>query len=214
MYRNVIALSAALIASAAAAQVNQKGTFQIGLGANFGAYATEYTSSYTLPVYGTVKYRDTDGAATTSFPLDLQYGLGDRFSLGLYVEPGSYLDSNQTRSNGFVSIGIDPRFYLINKDRFAWLADLGFGISALRIKETGNGNTYTDSYAGTHFRLGSQVQFYFGNTFGIHLGLNYSAHRLPWRDRDPEDSIINNSGFEATLRTAGIQFGLGAQLKF
>lgn len=214
MDRKVILALFALSAAPLSAQVNQKGTFQLALGYNFGVFATEYEYSFNFPGIGRVSDSETDGAATSSIPFEFQYGLGNRFSLGLYIEPGYYLDSNATRSNGFFIAGIDPRFYIINKERFGWYADLGIGISALGIKEEAGSEDYTDAYAGSHFKLGTHVQFFFGNTFGLHFGMNYSAHNLKWRDRDPEDEALDLFDYEATLKTAGVQFGFGAQVKF
>jgi hypothetical protein len=216
MDRKVMFALLALSAAPLSAQVNQKGTFQLGLGYNLGIFATEFEWSYENPFTGgRYSERDTDGAVTSSFPFDFQYGLGNRFSLGLYIEPGAYLDSNATQRNAFFIAGIDPRFYIVNKERFAWFADLGIGFSVLGIvNENEMGAEVTDAYAGGHLKLGTHVQFYFGNTFGIHFGMNYAAHNLKWRDRDPEDQALDLLDYEATLKTAGIQFGFGAQVKF
>ena len=198
----------------AAAQVNGKGTFQIGLGPAFGAHATEFEWSSR---FGPLQFggRSSDGAVTVSWPLELQVGLSNRFSLGVILEPGQYIDSAGTHPNGFFAASLSPRYYLVNKDRFGLFlnADLGFGV--LRIGEVRSGTKqYDDVYAGGHFRLGTQAQYYFGSTFGIHLGLKYAAHNLRWRDRDPEDPLLASGDYEATLRTSGVLVQMGVQLKF
>lgn len=210
-----IALAAALLwVSAASAQVNSKGTFQVSLGPAFGGHATAFEWSYRIGALA-LQDRSTDGAVTVSWPLELQGGLSNRFSLGVILEPGQYIDSAGTHPNGFFTASLSPRYYLVNKDRFGLFlnADLGFGV--LRIGEVRSGTRqYDDVYAGGHFRFGAQAQYYFGRTFGIHLGVKYAAHNLRWRDRDPEDPVLANGDYEATLRTSGVLMQLGVQFKF
>ena len=71
-----------------------------------------------------VNQTETDGAATVTVPIEFGVGLSKAISLGLYLEPGRYLDSSATESNGMVMLGLQPRFYLVNRDAFAWLASV------------------------------------------------------------------------------------------
>ena len=207
-------ISTLLLATSLFAQVNSKGRLQIGLGISGGVHATRFENSFT--VFGiTLKNSSDDGAATVSYPLDIHVGLSNKFSLGLCLEPGSYIDSAGTRPNGFFVVGLSPRFYAINKEHFALLFNLDLGVSALRIGEVRSGTKqFDDSYVGGHFRLGTQLQYYFGNTFGLNFGLKYAMHNMKWRDRDPEDPLLKDVDYEATLRTSGVQIQLGAQVKF
>lgn len=213
MMRTIATVTTALILlTSITGQVNEKGVFQVGLASSVGVFATRFESKATL-LGVTVENSDEDGAGTVSFPLEVQYGLSKKVSLGIYIEPGSYLDSNASRSNGFAAFGISPRYYLVNKDRLALLLNADLGFTALRIKETESGQSITDSYAGGHFRLGAMVQYYFGKTFGLNFGIKYSGHRMSWRDRDPEDAVLKSLNYEAVLRTSGLQFQLGAQVR-
>ena len=214
--RHIIVLLAALSLSATGfGQVNAKGTFQLGLGASLGVFNTKFENSFALPGTARVSNSSEDGAATISYPLDLQGGLSDRFSLGLCLEPGQYIDSAGTHPNGFFILSIEPRFYVLNKEHFAIHLNADLGISALRIR-TGEGTSaeFDDSYAGGHFRFGAQAQYYFGNTFGLNFGFKLASHSLKWRDRDPGNSLLDQIDYEAELKTSGVQFQLGAQVKF
>lgn len=159
--KHLLVLSTALsIASSGLGQANGKGTFQLGLGASLGVFRTEFENSVVYLIVGRVSNSSEDGAATVSYPLDLQAGLSDRFSLGLCVEPGQYIDSAGTHPNGFFILSIEPRFYVLNKEHFAIHLNADLGISALRIR-TGEGTSaeFDDSYAGGHFRFGAQAQY-------------------------------------------------------
>ncbi len=214
MKKIIIAALAAVPCVGAHAQVNKAGTFQIGLAGSLGIFATHFENDYSFLGFHQTNSKN-DGAATVSYPLDLQVGIAKPISMGLYLEPGSYLDSSGTRTNSFLIAGLSPRFYAVNKDRFAWLFNLDVGLSALRISDVvSGGQRYTDSYMGGHFRIGTQIQFYFGDHFGLHFGTKYSFHNMPWRNRDPKDPNIQNASYAATLTTSGVQFDLGMQVKF
>lgn len=214
--KHLLVLIAALsIASTGHGQVNGKGVFQLGLGASLGVFKTEFTNSFGLPGSPRVSNSSQDGVATVSYPLDLQIGLSDRFSVGLCLEPGQYIDSANTHPNAFFIVSIEPRFYVVNKERFAVHINADLGLSALKIRSgEGTSAEIDDSYAGGHFRFGAQAQYYFGNTFGLNFGLKFASHSMEWRDRDPENTVLESIDYEVTLKTSGMQFQLGAQVKF
>lgn len=211
----IILLTALSLSSTGFGQVNAKGRFQLGLGAGLGVFKTKFENSFALPGIARVSNTSEDGAATVSYPLDLQAGLSGRFSLGLCLEPGQYIDSAGTHPNAFFILSIEPRFYVLNKEHFAIHLNADLGISALRIR-TGEGTSaeFDDSYAGGHFRFGAQAQYYFGKTFGMNFGVKFASHNMKWRDRDPENPLLDQIDYQAELKTSGVQFQLGAQVKF
>jgi hypothetical protein len=213
MNRHILALLAAATLVTANAQVNAPGKFQIGLAWSGGAHATHFKNSFT---FNGLKFENSsdDGAATVSYPLDLHVGLSNRFSLGLCIEPGQYIDSAGTNPNQFVILSLSPRFYILNKEKNALLFNLDLGVSGLRIGDVESGTKkFDDSYAGMHVRPGIQFQHYFGNTFGMNVGLKVPFHNMKWRDRDPEDPFLTGLNYAAELRTSGVQFQLGLQVK-
>jgi hypothetical protein len=183
----------------------------LSFGLNTGVHATHFENSFKIGSYR-LEDSDDDGAVTLSFPLEARYGISQAIALGIYLEPGIYLDSNATQSNGYFLAGVSGRYYLVNKDHFAWDAGLDLGMSVLRIKED-NAN-FTDTYSGGSFRLCSNVYFYFGRTFGVSLGLKYAAHNMKWRDRDPKDNVLDAVDYEATLRTSGVHLQISTQVRF
>lgn len=211
--RTLLTLTALVLLSGTFAQVNRKGAFQMGVGMSLGAHATHFENSYS--VFGiTFKNENDDGAVTFTVPIEVHYGLSERFSLGICMEPGRYLDSAGTHPNSLFLLSITPRYYLINRDRFALLLNADIGGSFLKIADVESGpNRFDDTYSGGHFRLGGQVQWYFTDKFGINGGLKYAANNFKWHHRDPSDPVLAAANYEATLRTSGIQFQIGLQLK-
>lgn len=146
LQRTVFPITAFALLSTASAQVNAKGTLQFGLGLSPGVHATHFSNEVTFGGL-TQKEDHRDGAVTVTWPIEAQYGLADRFSLGLCLEPGSYLDSAGTHPNKLLLLSLSPRYYLVNKDRFALYLNADLGLSFLRIGDVVDGaNRYNDRY--------------------------------------------------------------------
>ena len=134
--------------------------------------------------------------------------------MGLCLEPGSYLDSAGTHPNKLLLLSLSPRYYVVNKDRFALYFNADLGLSYLRIGDVVDGsNRYNDRYGGGHFRIGAAAQCYFGSVFGMNFGLKYAANNFRWRGRDPRDPILDLVDYSATLKTSGVQLQIGLQVK-
>lgn len=194
----------------AQAQYNQKGTVHLAVGPAFGAHGTEYESSF----LGFPSDTEEDGAATVTVPIELDFGITNLFSLGLYLEPGFYLDSSNTESNTMALIGLQPRFYLINGERFALMAGLQFGAAGLKIdREEGNDES-SATYAGGHFGLGTGVVFQFSDLIGLQLHLRYVSTNMKLRDYTINGDDIDEDLFTAELRTRGVAFQTSLSFRF
>ncbi len=187
------------------AQVNQKGTIHASIGAAIGGHATEYDRTVILNILGfPISLREVSegGAATTTYPIEFHYGIAPVFSLGAYYEPGIYVDSNDTRNNRLHLIGLQPRFYLINKERFAWMASAYFGTTSLRIED----NDIDDSeskFKGGHFGVGSGVLFLFSERVGLQLYLRYLGTNLDLKEYSINGDVVPSANYDGTLRTSG-----------
>ena len=194
------------------AQFNDRGSFHIALGVASGVHGTEYETRYNFAGIE-IASDTTGGAVTVTYPIQLSYGFARVFSLGLIIEPGSYLDSNATRSNSLVVYGIEPRFYIVNKDRFAWMASFQFGGSHLKIEDQGP-TVGEATYVGTNFGLGSGVAFLFTDHFGIQLHLRYLSTRMPLTEYAESGTSVALTNYEAELRTKGVALQASLAYKF
>jgi hypothetical protein len=193
------------------AQINTPGRFHLGIGLAAAGHATEYTE--TIRVLGIpFERRTTDGAATVTIPLEFSVGVVNAMSLGLYLEPGSYLDSSATESNGLALIGVQPRFYLVNKDRFAWTASLRLGGSALQIDRNETGLNSVARYRGGHLGLGTGIAAFFTDHIGLQVHLFYLANRFNLKEYELNGASLSLNDIDAELRTRGV--GLQASLAF
>ena len=212
MIKHIAFTSVALVVLGTAdltAQVNDKGTFHVSIGAAAGGHATTYETT----VLGVVN-TENDGAATVTYPIELGYGLGERFSLGLYIEPGVYLDSSASESNGLALVGIQPRFYIVNGNRFAWMASLQLGVSALRYDVDEPGNRTEAKYSGTNLGLSTGVGFYFTDNIGLNLQLRYVGTTMPLRSWSVNGVDFDPDLIDATLTTRGAAVQASLAFKF
>lgn len=191
------------------AQVNDKGTFHVSIGIAAGGHGTTYETT----ILGVVT-TENDGAATVTYPIEVSYGLGKRFSLGLYLEPGVYLDSSATESNGLATFGIQPRFYIINNDRFAWMASMQLGSSTLRYDVEEPGNVSEAIYRGTNLSLSTGVGFYFSDLIGLNLQMRYIGTTMPLRKWTVNGTGLDPDLIDATLTTRGVALQASLAFKF
>lgn len=213
----ILSLAIVVLPFCAAAQINEKGTFHLGLGVSLGAHATQYIQNTTINIFGvpiTTRTEENDGATTVLFPIDIQYGIAKPVSLGLFVEPGSYLDSSNTRSNGLVLFGFQPRAYIINHDRFTWMASLQIGSAGLRIKDMENGQNTEALYKGPFFGLSSGVGFYFGEHIGLQLHARYMSNTFELKEYEQNGTSIDISAIEAELNTTGFALQASLAMRF
>jgi len=197
----------------ALAQVNDKGTFHFALGVSAGGHGTQYLQK--VRVAGIpFEVEDQDGAATVLFPIDVQYGIAKPVSLGLFVEPGSYLDSSATRSNSLVIFGFQPRAYIINRDRFTWMGSLQIGSAGLTIEDSELGISQVAKYGGPFFGLSSGVGFHFGEHIGLQLHLRYMSTAFKLNDLEQNGASQDLTNFEATLNTTGFALQASLAAKF
>lgn len=204
MKKSILLITALASNAVLVAQSNQGGVVQLGLSLTGGAYSTEYEQTF----FG-LTVKETDGAASFSVPLEVNVGIMEPLSIGIYLQPGFYLDSSAERSNSFFIAGLTPRFYAVNKDRFNYWLGLEFGLSSLIIKENeGETNEIQYTFAGGHFRLATGINAYLTDRFGLQAGLKYAAYSMPLRDLEPDLPY-----YDATLKVSGIEFWLGLALR-
>jgi len=195
------------------AQVNDKGTVHLSLGLAMGGHATEYDRTL---VIGNLRLnqKSTGGAATVTVPLEVHVGLTPGFSLGAYLESGVYLDSNDAHTNRIRMFGIQPRFFLVNKERFAWTASAQLGATALTIEAEESFGNSKSTFRGGHFGLATGVIFHVSDLIGLRFDLRLLNNRLPLREYVLNDRSIDLRDFEAELRARGAAFQFSLGFKF
>lgn len=204
-----------LLSTSLTAQYNSKGKFHLAIGGALGGHGTVLEQRFT--VLGLQFDREeSGGAATTTLPIELGFGLGERFSLGLLVEPGSYVTDTakaDVQTNAIAIVALQPRFYIVNKERFAWMASLQLGSAALRIKDETPNEVVDERYAGAAIGIGTGVGIGFGDKVGLEFHLRYLATRMELRAREFNDRSTMEV-YKATLNTGGVVAQLSLAFRF
>jgi len=193
--------------------MNDKGTVNITAGVGLGIHGTIYQQTTSLLGIKTTE-EEEDGAVTVTVPIDVQFGLFRPLSLGIYVEPGAYLDSNATRSNALLIAGVKPQLYLVQDGDFAWYLNGRAGMNFLNIdyQDEQLDERIEESYSGPHFGVGTGIGTYFGGAFGFNFGLIWMRSSFNLKDLTINNTTQNLEAFEAELETSGVE--LTAQLAF
>ena len=196
------------------AQYNQKGMVHLAIGGAIGGHGTVLDQRFTI--FGlTISNTETDAAATTTVPIELGFALGNKFTLGALIEPGRYVPdtANSDQNNSLAVVAIQPRFYLVNKDRFAWTASAQLGAAALHIQDDTPGEKVDERYSGPAFGLGSGVAFGLGDHVGLEFHVRYFATNLELRAREFNDHSTMDF-YKATLHTGGVVAQLSLAFRF
>ena len=203
------------------AQSNSFGTINISGGVGAGLYATNSEINATYNVGGgsfVVSDQDTGAAATTFVYFSGDYGVSKLFSAGLYLQSGSYLESDtntRDRENRFFKLGIMPKFYIINKDKFNLYTGLGLGFVRLRTSEE-DGNTRAEAkYAGSNLQVRLGLNAYFTESIGIFFHLGYDGNYFDLKDYTFTSGNTTNSfeNLSGDLNAKGLEVAIGLNFK-
>ncbi len=110
-------------------------------------------------------------------------------------------------------VAIQPRFFIINKDRFAWSGTLQIGGAALRIKDDTQNAEVDERYSGPAFGLGTGLHLGISERVGIDFQLRYLATRMELRARE-FNGLSTMDFYNATLSTSGVIGQLALSFRF
>lgn len=213
--RRLLLLAAVLLCGAASfAQFNTAGRVHLGIGVDLGGHATEIDERFTV-LGVTVARTKTSSAATTTLPIEVGVGLGKVASLGLLIEPGRYVpDSNATnQTNNVAVVALQPRFYLLNRDRLAISGSVQIGAAALRVLDDTPNQEWDGRYSGPALGLGAGGHFGLGGHVALELHLRYLATRMELRQGELNGNSVTDF-YKATLTTGGVLAQLGLSFRF
>jgi len=214
-----IAAALMLAVNSGFAQSNSPGTMQIGLG--WGLALGGATFSTDAP--GSVDSKGVGGKA--NYGLRFQYGLAESFSAGIYLRSeaavyavdytapdgygGTYTSSTDLTTSG-IGVGVEAKYYIVNKDHFNFYAAVPIGYSSSKVTYSDFEDAGSTTYGGLSYGVGLGINWYFGDVFGINSDLGYTgsslSHSFPADDPDP--------AYKGKISSGGLMFGLGIGVKF
>lgn len=210
--RNTITTCALLLlASTLFAQSHEQGQFSISVGPSFGAWGVTHELETPLGMY---ESEEVEAAVTITVPVRFSYGFVERFSLGVFLEPGVYGDDNDSRGNFLFMAGLTPRLYMINGGKANWYLGLDAGAGFLFWKEETSRSKAEKGFIGIQARLHTGVNMYFSDHVGLFFegGLGYVGFGLVRAELN--DEVLDIDDIEERLKTLGGQFTMGLAMKF
>jgi hypothetical protein len=198
------------VSSVSFAQSNDKGVIQIGLG--YGALigggkltATESGQSFSESLAG----------VRGNFGVRAQYGLAKNISAGIFLreEGAAYVTTANGYSSGTsfvtsgVGLGIEAKYYLVNKDKFNLYGAPSIGFSS--------GKAWSDvsnkiSMSGLNYGVGIGLNWYWADFIGMSADIGYSGISISGKDTNssPGTTITDK------INSGGVMIGVGLITKF
>lgn len=207
------------------AQAFEKGNVNIDVGLGIGIYKT--TTTFTTPEFVFLgftippqTFTDEDGAGSTMIPIGVEYGISNKFGLGVelgfanyFVEDSTENDDgtttlNLTKTVKSVDFMIFCNYHLLNSDKNDLFIGMGIGGSRVHWNFKDSGEEY--SGGGSIFKLYIKDRIFFSDNFGILFNLGYTGYVY----NNMEAS--NNNAFLEGLKwnVRGVNIGTGLALKF
>lgn len=195
------------------AQSYEKGSIQIDVGFGLGIYGTEVQTE----IAGNIS-KESDGTASTLVPVKLQYGIADRFSIGVLFQAANYIEDEDSASvrkedakgSTFRIIGT---VYILNTDKFNLHAELGLGAATFnQDSENQQGEKIEADWRGGNFALGLGMKYFFSNRIGFFAQVDYNAYAFELDELAVDNATFDIDNWEADFSGSEITVGLAIKL--
>lgn len=220
------------------AQAFQKGNKNIDVGIGFGGYGTHSITTteisftaFGVPFSQSQVFDTTDGAASMIIPISFEYGISNKFGLGVDLTPTSYFIAEEDRDyinsvKGF-DIGVKASYHILDAEKNDLFVTLGVGTSSINWKfkndETNVLGLSSASGSGTYFSFNVSDRIFFSDNLGLLLNLGYRGYKYPKIEYDVSDANSALAAFGVTdakisqeleWSLNGVQAGIGLAVKF
>lgn len=201
------------------AQAHQKGTWNIDLGIGFGIYKTKTTYEFQI-LEKEYRYVEEDGAVSTMIPLSVEYGISNKFGLGLELGFNNYAVDDSTKdNNGNMVLNVTEsvkskdfalfvNYHLLNSDKNDLFIGLSLGVSS--INWTFDNTNYEYSGRGNLFKFYIKDRIFFSENIGILFNLGYTSYVYNDMESSDNNAILDDLKWDLS----GVNLGTGLALKF
>lgn len=241
-YSSTLAIIISFSSTNLFSQAFEKGIWNVDLGIGLGIYGTSQTNKYEIQanIYG-IPYSQkqntdtTDGAVSTVIPLSVEYGVSNKFGIGVDICYNNYFinDSDRVYLKSVKAFDFGPKFsyHPLNSDFYDLAIGLGIGFTRI----TWNYETVVSSFgisttpepakgSGVYINLDIKNKFWFSEHIGAYLNLGYKGNFYSSISRDNSaletqlESVpgVSNVSIkdEFTFKMQGANIGIGLALKF
>ena len=221
MQKLLFVLSISFISIFSYSQSHTPGTLNFSLSYDVGAHLVLYDSKFDNGTLSFESEQDSSGAATSLFRFDAHFNILERLSVGLNYRTGQYIedpDNTQAIGNKINVVGLNVRYYLVNKNKFAMYLGGAFGSSKLVMNRQTDPifNTvilFDYKFSGSHYGLETGFNFYFSNNFGMNVGLGYASQKFKMKEHTFNGVDQDLTNYENILSSKGATFNIGLTFK-
>lgn len=236
--KKILFIAGLIMPAMAFSQSNQSGTVQIGIGGGIALGGASIISTIADSINGpSIGDSKASGVGMKAgFGIKAQFGLAEKISVGVYIRKEAaaydtdfgdafYSDGTHQINTTGLALGIEPKFYVVNRDRF----NLYFGPSVGFY--TGNATLkldYTDvdgGLGGLNYALGGGINWYWGDHVGMSFDFGYTGQSLSGEPddlndfADPYDPYYNPYGYNGIttkykVKGGNVYIGLSFIAKF
>lgn len=211
------------------AQAFQKGNWNVDLELGLGIYSTETTTTIKASAFGfsfNESDIDKDGTASSIFRIGGEYGISNKFGIGLKIGSSNYFideeDKDTLKSVKSIDFAIHCNYHLLNSDKNDLFITMGLGFVSANWEYQSNPEVFLKSAKGKggYFALGITDRIFFSDHVGVLFSLNFPFMNL---NVDPELSDEAQSAFNSfnvnydidmKMSLRGVYLGTGLAFKF
>lgn len=159
-------------------QANEQGNFNIDFGGGAGLYNASWTYDYQNESYSE---SDLTGASAY-LNLNGEYSFLDFLSAGINYKRGILIiDEAFDDKNTLNEIGLQTRFYLMNKDKFTFFGNARIGASFLNQQDIHENDVQTIKWTGNNLGFGAGFKWFWTDNIGMYLSYEYNIHSLTFK---------------------------------
>jgi hypothetical protein len=227
---SIAALALFINASNAQDKAFKKGDVTVDFGIGIAVYGTRINQEYNQQVWnGTsivterVKKDTADAAASSIYPLIVEYGVSNWFGIGVRGAFSNYFESAE-KSNNYIKPtvrGMDAdlvaNFHLIKSKHFDMPINIVFGYS--HFKYLSNDSLSAKAIDnGLNYGIQLVPRIYFGQHIGMFFNIGYMGYTYPSllfsNYKDSNTNNDNDQDMKFKLKGNGFNIGLGLIAKF
>lgn len=180
----------------------EKGNFLISAGVGIGYYGTK---SF---INGEQQKNEDNTAGNINYPITVQYGVSDKFSLGIKIQPANWgddPDDNYEATNKSGMFALLGEYHIKNTGKSDLYTRLSVGAITWNQTKTAPGEKQENKYTGINFRPSLGYRLYFGNTIGLYWDIAYSYYGMKLKEASFNGDDFDLSSTELEIKTSGIE---------
>lgn len=213
------------------AQSFEKGSMNFDIGVGFSVFGTSQEMTTKVFINQNLvdeqKSDTTDGAVAVTIPISFEYGISNKFGLGVDFVFSNYIIADEDKPNinsaKAIDFGIKANYHLLNSDKNDLFVGLGLGFSSITwdLVTDNPGQTAEEfSGSGAYWRIGVTDRIFFSEHIGVFFSLAYKGYAYDIDTEFTDEAIASFNSLNASIKQSftfdmnGVDAQVGLAVKF